>query len=96
MHPPEAPYAFGGKSLKPFAKVKMLLPTFITLLLSSRSLAAILEARQAQSCFQDDCLRAINGTRRGPNFPSTGTSNCRDFLTTSFLVDPTYVFPSYK
>ncbi|KAF2866933.1 hypothetical protein BDV95DRAFT_622577 [Massariosphaeria phaeospora] len=66
----------------------MKLTLVITLLHSSLSLANILEARQA--CYKDDCLRAINGTRRGPSHPATGTSNCMSFLTSTVLVAPVF------
>jgi hypothetical protein len=54
-------------------------------------LANLFESRQL-ACHQDDCLRAINGTRRGPDHPATGTMNCMNFMTTTYYIDPMYVF----
>ncbi|KAF2793880.1 hypothetical protein K505DRAFT_337428 [Melanomma pulvis-pyrius CBS 109.77] len=64
----------------------MKLSSFFALLFASLSIATILEERQ--DCNEDDCLRAVNGTRRGPSHPATGTSHCIDYLTTTVLVDP--------
>jgi hypothetical protein len=69
--------------------VIMKLSFSVVLALPHIALGSILEERQA--CYQDNCLRAINGTRRGPNHPATGSSNCIEFMTTSVLVDPMYV-----
>jgi len=59
------------------------------LLLSSVAAAAHLEGRQA--CYEDNCLRAVNGTHRGPSHPVTGFKNCTDYMTTTTLEDPMYV-----
>ncbi|KAH7135830.1 hypothetical protein B0J11DRAFT_171978 [Dendryphion nanum] len=40
-----------------------------------------------EACYQDNCLRAINGTRRGPSHPITGTSHCIDYMTTTVFLD---------
>ncbi|KAF2642615.1 hypothetical protein P280DRAFT_269413 [Massarina eburnea CBS 473.64] len=50
--------------------------------------AAILEERQDLVCAQDNCLRAVNGTRRGPSHPVTAQLNCRDYMTTTVIIDP--------
>ncbi|ORY13075.1 hypothetical protein BCR34DRAFT_562728 [Clohesyomyces aquaticus] len=47
-------------------------------------------AQDFSICYQDNCLRAVNGTDKGPNHPITGTSNCRSYMTTTVLADPVY------
>jgi hypothetical protein len=59
------------------------------LLLSSVAAAAHLEGRQA--CYEDNCLRAVNGTHMGPSHPVTGFKNCTGYMTTTILEDPMYV-----
>ncbi|KAF2261593.1 hypothetical protein CC78DRAFT_607570 [Lojkania enalia] len=48
--------------------------------LSHLSVASLLEYRQYQLCYPDDCLDAANVT--------AGTSDCAAFMTTTLLIDP--------
>ncbi|KAF1950981.1 hypothetical protein CC80DRAFT_539331 [Byssothecium circinans] len=53
-------------------------------------IAAILDGRQYYGCTEDDCLRAVNGTTRGPDQPVMALNDCRDYMTTTLIVDPIY------
>lgn len=42
-------------------------------------------------CNADNCLRAIDGTRRGASFAAAATEQCSAFLRTTVTPSPTYV-----
>jgi hypothetical protein len=64
---------------------KMQAFSLILVLFSTLSLAHIFENRV---CPADDCNRAVTGTRRGPNHPVSGASDCRNYMMTTLIVDP--------
>jgi hypothetical protein len=39
-------------------------------------------------CSADNCFRAVDGTRRGPSFPATATSDCSAFLRSTVTPSP--------
>ncbi|KAF2707006.1 hypothetical protein K504DRAFT_535573 [Pleomassaria siparia CBS 279.74] len=65
----------------------MKLSLVVTILWSSICIVDGLEAKDY--CAQDNCLRAVNGTRRGPEHPVTALSHCNDYMTTTVLVNAT-------
>ncbi|OCK84957.1 hypothetical protein K432DRAFT_389079 [Lepidopterella palustris CBS 459.81] len=65
----------------------MRIPAIVFLLFTRLSLALALE--QKDYCYRDSCLRAVDGTRRGPDHPDMATSDCRNFMTTTAIAEPT-------
>ncbi|CAG8973809.1 hypothetical protein HYALB_00005554 [Hymenoscyphus albidus] len=45
----------------------------------------------AAACNEDNCLRALIGTRRGPDFPKTASTDCVSFLQATFTPVPVAV-----